>query len=111
MVAVRLRSSGADLVVVAGDELRDDLVEIIGRATSVTIENPQTWIQRHGTGTDLVVVAAGRNGALGTARVTKQAALIGATVVAAADRESVATNVLAAEALGVVTTRGSTAPL
>ncbi len=56
-----------------------------------------------------MLVPGGRNGAIGTARITKQAVLVGATVVAAADRESVTTNALAAEGLGLVTSRGAAA--
>ena len=51
----------------------------------------------------------GRNGALSTARLTRQAVLIGATVAVAADRESVTASALAAESLGVVTRRGAAA--
>ena len=52
-----------------------------------------------------MVVPGGRNGAMATARATRQAVGVGATVVAAADRESVTTSELAAEGLAVVTRR------
>jgi hypothetical protein len=42
---------------------------------------------------------------MATARTTRQAVGLGATVVAAADRESVTTSELAAEGLAVVTRR------
>ena len=58
-----------------------------------------------GPASDLVVVPGGRNGALATGRIVRQAAALGATVLAAADRQSVTTAALAAEGLGVVTRR------
>jgi hypothetical protein len=59
----------------------------------------------------VVIVAGGHNGALGTARITKQAVNGGAAVIVAADRESVTTGALAAEGLGVVTVRADRVPL
>ena len=71
----------------------------------MTVENPVGWLERDGRPTDVVVVPGGRNGAMATARATRQAVGLGATVVAAADRESVTTSELAAEGLAVVTRR------
>ena len=94
---------------IAADDPRDDLSAILERSANVVRDNPQTWLERDGRPTDVVVVPGGRNGALSTAKVTRQAALIGATVVVAADRESVTASALAAESLGVVTRRGAAA--
>ena len=106
-VATRLRSTGAAFVVVAAAELQEDLAAIVGKATSIAIESPVEWLQHHGAATDVVVVPGGRNGALSTGRVTRQAAVLGATVVVAADQQSVGSNDRAAESLGLVTTRRS----
>lgn len=106
MIAVRYGAMLGELVVVAGDELRDDLVAILGKRGAVVSDSPHQWIQANGRDSDVVIVPGGRNGALATGRVTRQAVLAGATVVAVADRESVAANALAAEGLGLVTTRG-----
>jgi hypothetical protein len=85
MVAVRHRSSGGELVVVAAEDPREDLVAIFTGSANVVRDNPQNWLQREGRPTDLVVLPGGRNGALSTARLTRQAVLTGATV-AVADR-------------------------
>jgi len=110
-LAARCRANGMELVVVAGDALREDLAAVLGRAVEVEIAAPQTWLESNGRATDVVIVAGGRNGALGTARITKQAVNGGATVIVAADRESVTTGALAAESLGVVTVRADRVPL
>ena len=110
MVAARYGTSLDEFVVVAGDELREDLPAILGKH-DVVIAAPQQWVETNGRDTDVVIVPGGRNGALATARVTRQAALVGATVVAVADRRSVATNALAAEGLGLVTARTTAATL
>ena len=109
MIAVRLRAAGGELLVIAADDPCDDVVAIVERSANVVRDNPQTWLERDGRPTDVVVVPGGRNGALSTAKVTRQAALIGATVVVAADRESVTASAPAAESLGVVTRRGAAA--
>ena len=109
MVAVRYRSTGSELVVVAADDPREDLMTILTGSANVVRDNPQSWLEREGRPDDLVVLPGGRNGALSTARLTRQAVLIGATVAVAADRESVTTSALAAEGLGVVTRRGAAA--
>lgn len=110
-LAARLRSSGTELVVVAAAELRDDLVAVLGHSTDVAIVTPQTWLASDGHASDVVVVPGGRNGALSTARITRQAVAVGATVVVVADRESVSSNALAAEGLGVVTRRPAGVPI
>jgi Kef-type K+ transport system membrane component KefB len=104
-LAGRLASSGMELLVVAAEQPRDDLVSLFGRAGRVIVENPVAWLTREGRPTDAVVVPGGRNGAMATARATRHAVGLGATVVAAADRESVTTSELAAEGLAVVTRR------
>jgi Kef-type K+ transport system membrane component KefB len=104
-LAGRLAKTGMDLVVVAAEAPREDLVALFGRTARVVIENPVPWLSREGRPTDAVVVPGGRNGAMATARTTRQAVGLGATVVAAADRESVTTSELAAEGLAVVTRR------
>ena len=96
------------MVVAAGDP-RGDLLAIVNGSANVVRGNPQSWLEREGRPTDLVVLPGGRNGALSTARLTRQAVLIGATVAVAADRESVTSSALAAEGLGVVTRRGAAA--
>jgi len=103
-----LRAGRTEFIVVAADELREDLVDAFGKTTPVTIAPPLEWLQRNGTERDLVVVPGGRNGALTTGRVVRQAALLGATVVVVADRESVGSTDIAAEGLGLVTTRRTT---
>jgi hypothetical protein len=108
-IAVRLRSSGIPLVVVASEQPREDVVAVLGRSTRIVIESPQAWLERDGTPGDMIVVPGGRNGALSTARITRQASVTGATVVVAADRESVTSGALAAESLGVVARRGTAA--
>jgi Kef-type K+ transport system membrane component KefB len=105
-LAARLAKSGMELVIVAADAPRDDLAALLGRAAASAIaENPVAWLEREGRASDAVVVPGGRNGAMATARATRQAVGVGATVVAAADRESVTTSELAAEGLAVVTRR------
>ena len=105
-LAARLAKSGMELVVVAADPPRDDLAALLGRAAATAlIENPVGWLERDGRPSDAVIVPGGRNGAMATARATRQAVAVGATVVAAADRESVTTSELAAEGLAVVTRR------
>jgi Kef-type K+ transport system membrane component KefB len=106
-LAERLRSLGDELVVVAGDELRGDLRALLGNDDTVITEQPLDWLRDNGVGTDLLIAPGGRNGALGTARITRLAAALGATVVVVADRESVTTSALAAEGLGVVGTRST----
>ncbi len=106
-LAARIRANGMELVVVAAEAPRDDLVTVLGKPTRILSELPQAWLARDGAASDLVIVPGGRNGSLGTARVTRQAALVAATVVVAADRESVTTSALAAEGLGVVASRGA----
>jgi hypothetical protein len=105
-LAARLAASGMELVVVAAEAPREDLAGLLGRAAAgVIVENPVAWLEREGRATDAVIVPGGRNGAMATARATRQAVSVGATVVAAADRESVTTSELAAEGLAVVTRR------
>ncbi len=104
-LAARMAKSGMDLVVVAAEAPRDDLATLIGRAARTVVEPPLEWLARDARAVDVVVVPGGRNGALATARHARQAVAAGATVVVAADRESVTSSELAAEGLGVVTRR------
>jgi Kef-type K+ transport system membrane component KefB len=106
-LARRLRTGGHELVVLAGDELRSDLLAMFPN-DAVVIEQPHEWLREHGAGSDVVIAPGGRNGALGTARTTRLAGMLGSTVVVVADRESVTTSALAAEGLGVVGTRSAT---
>ncbi len=90
-VAGRLASSGLELTVVSPDRARAQ--EILAQVPSVHVRE---WIQstraiwiRNACGSDdVVVVPGGRNGAIDTARTTKNSARVGATVVSVADRRS-----------------------
>jgi hypothetical protein len=61
------------------------------------------WIEQNAKPTDVIVVPGGRNGALTTARTTKQATMKGCSIMVAADRESVSASDRAAQGLGLVT--------
>ncbi len=99
-------AAGTELVVVAGDELREDLVarSSAGPPTVHRRATPGLARARRSRPPTSSSCPAAATAALATARVTKQAtSLVGATILVAADRESVTTNALAAEGLGVVT--------
>ena len=108
--AARLRRAGTELVVVAGDEPRDDLAAILGGPPTVTVENPAAGWSAPVRPTDVVVVPGGRNGALATARVTRQAVAVGATVVARRRPRVGHHQRPGRRGLGLVTRRASAAP-
>lgn len=90
-VARRVGSSGLPLTVVSPNRSRAQ--EILDAAG---VSQVREWIQstraiwiRNACGSgDVVVVPGGRNGAIDTARTTKNAARVGATVVTVADRRA-----------------------
>lgn len=94
------------LVVVAADELSDQLRSVVG-AVEVIVGSPSEWLAEQAAASDMIVVPGGRNGALPTARFVKQAAALGCTVVVAADRESVSAASRAADGLGLVSTHAA----
>jgi Kef-type K+ transport system membrane component KefB len=105
-LATRMRSGGLELVVVAGAELRADVARLVDVPIEV-VDSVHQWVADHVTDHDAVVVPGGRNGALATARVTREASSRNATIVVCADRDSVASASTAAEGLGVVTVRSA----
>lgn len=115
-IASRLAHSGLQLVVVTSDD-DTDLVHTLlrgvpgttGCVVEVSQQRPQ-WLREHVTAADVVVVPGGRNGAIGTARASKAASISGATVVAVADRSSVAPVERAGSGLGVVGLHAGRAP-
>lgn len=95
---------GGSLVVVAAAEPAAELVAV-WRDAEVTVTSPIEWLTTNGATTDLLVVPGGRNGALGTAKLTKASTSVGCTLAVVADRESVSASDRAAEGLGLVTSR------
>lgn len=87
LVATRL-AGDLGMVVVGAAPLAPSLISALPGADVVEID-PREWLHQSARPTDVVVLPGGRNGALGAARLSKAAALIGCTVVVAADRESV----------------------
>lgn len=102
-LAVRF-ARGSTLVVVAAAEPAAELAAI-WRDANVTVASPTEWLPANGAPTDLLVVPGGRNGALGTAKLTKAATAMGCSIAVVADRESVSASDRAAESLGIVTSR------
>jgi Kef-type K+ transport system membrane component KefB len=103
-MAGRLAGNG-ELVVLAGEEeLARQLLGPLAGSEQVRIvtEPALTWVRSEVGPTDLVVVPGGRNGAIGTARLSKQASMRSATVLAVADRTSVTATERATAGLGVV---------
>lgn len=105
-IAARLAASGLKLVVLTPDQpaLVDRLLEGVAGTGGHVVEMSQRapWLRESSTPSDVVVVPGGRNGAIGTARASKSATINGATVVAVADRSSVAPVERAGAGLGVV---------
>lgn len=102
-IAERL-ASGGRLTVVAAADLSNRYADIAAISTAEVVRSQSLdWLQSDGRDDDLYVVPGGRNGALGTARFAKQAASRGATLVVAADPESVSVSGRAATSLGLVT--------
>ena len=83
-------AKGETLTVVCGADLDAQLSEMLKQVDVVRVESTQAWCAAQGAATDLMVVPGGRNGALSTAKLTKTASGVGATVVAVADRQAVA---------------------
>jgi Kef-type K+ transport system membrane component KefB len=112
-VASRLAASGLKLVVLTPEEAStvDRLLHDVPGTSGCRIEVAQRaeWLRDHATAADVVVVPGGRNGAIGTARASKSATINGATVVAVADRTSVAPVERAGAGLGVVGVRAGRA--
>jgi hypothetical protein len=105
-VAARLHKSGLHLTVVADGAARDGLFTPLADVTVLDAVGA-AWIESQGAESDLVLVPGGRNGALATARSTKQAARRGATVVVVADARSVAALDAAEQGLALVPGRAS----
>jgi Kef-type K+ transport system membrane component KefB len=105
-VAARMHKAGLDLVIVADGEPVDGLLH--GLPTSRLVDSVgAAWIEATGHDTDLVIVPGGRNGALATARVTKQATLRGATIAVVADSSAVSALDAAGQGLGLVAGRAA----
>jgi Kef-type K+ transport system membrane component KefB len=103
-VANRLASSGLEPVVVTPDEaLAVALLDGVPAAKERTIivADRASWVRSCGPA-DVIVVPGGRNGAIDTARTSKNATTVGATVVAVADRTSVTPLDRASTGLNVV---------
>jgi Kef-type K+ transport system membrane component KefB len=103
-VAARLAKGGALTVVSAADPAAS-LVEIWKQADVVRVDSTHDWFAAEGRASDLLVAPGGRNGALATARLSKVATGVGATMVVVADRESVSSPSGRAEGLGIMATR------
>jgi hypothetical protein len=95
---------GTRLLVVAAEEPAEQL-RTLWRDAEVVVRSPQEWLAEAATPSDLLVMSGGRNGALGTARLTKAATALGCSMAIVADRASVSASDRAAEGLGLVTSR------
>ena len=95
---------GTRLLVVAAEEPAEQL-RTLWRDAEVVVRSPQEWLAEAATPSDLLVMPGGRNGALGTARLTKAATALGCSMAIVADRASVSASDRAAEGLGLVTSR------
>ena len=99
-----MHKAGLELVIVADGEPVDGLLQ--GLPTSRLVDSVgAAWVETEGRDTDLVIVPGGRNGALATARVTKQATLRGATIAVVADSSAVSALDAAGQGLGLVAGR------
>lgn len=109
LLAARL--AAVDLVVVTAAEPAEQLRTILGEAgagdAQTVVAQPGDWLAANGSPSVLLVVPGGRNGALGTARLVKQAAAAGCSLLVVADRESVSASARAADGLGLVTTHAA----
>lgn len=85
-LAVRL-GRGRSVTVVAAHTLAPELAAILD-GVEVIEADPAQWIRSGANGPVTVVVPGGRNGALGSARLARDAAIGGATVITVADRAS-----------------------
>jgi Kef-type K+ transport system membrane component KefB len=104
-LAARL-AKGDALILVAGADPDPRLLEI-AKGADVVVRDPHDWLAEQGLPSDVYVVPGGRNGALATARFTKAASRLGASILVIADRASVSAADRAAEGLGIVSTRTS----
>jgi hypothetical protein len=84
---------------------RQQPIAEVWRDAEVVVRSPQEWLAEAATPSDLLVMPGGRNGALGTARLTKAATALGCSMAIVADRASVSASDRAAEGLGLVTSR------
>jgi hypothetical protein len=101
-LAVRLRSSGLETIVVAAGVIADELLTLLS-GVPIEITDGATWLQDSARPADIVVVPAGRNGAAAAELVAERAEAKGATVIAMADRDAVSVGAAAAGSLGIVT--------
>jgi hypothetical protein len=103
-VAARL-AKGGSLVVVCAADPADSLVAIWQQADIVRAESTHDWFAAEGRASDVLVMPGGRNGALATARLSKVATGVGATLMVVADRASVSAPGGRAEGLGIMPSR------
>ena len=85
-LTVRL-GRGRSVTVVAPHTLAPELAAILD-GVEVIEADPAQWIRSGTNGPVTVVIPGGRNGALGSARLARDAAIGGATVITVADRAS-----------------------
>lgn len=88
-LATRLAPLGGQLTVVSAQPPAPVLAALLAKVEVVHAE-PDQWLAANAAASDVLVVPGGRNGAFATARLSKAAATIGATLAVIADRESVA---------------------
>jgi hypothetical protein len=100
-LVVRLQKGGLDALVVADGAVEEELGENLAGVETVEGFGPD-WIESYALESDLIVVPGGQNGALATARVTRQAARAGLTIVVVADARSVSALDVASQGLGLV---------
>ncbi len=105
-VAARIRKGGLRLVVVADGTPAEGLLGPLASGHVVDAVGA-AWIQANGHEHDLVIVPGGRNGAIATARVTKQATLQGSTIAVVADAGSVSALDAASQGLGLIAGRAA----
>jgi Kef-type K+ transport system membrane component KefB len=104
-VVARLRKAGLDAIIVADGTPADQLLDpLLG--VKVIDSVGTAWLEADSRESDLLVVPGGRNGAIATARCTKQAARTGLTIAVVADARSVSALDAAGQGLGLVTGRG-----
>jgi Kef-type K+ transport system membrane component KefB len=102
-VAERLAKTDVPLVVVAADETAArEIVSGAPEDTEFVTDSASDYVRDAVGETDIVVVPGGRNGSISTARVSRLAGALGATLLAVADRRSVSPLDRAGQGLGVV---------
>jgi hypothetical protein len=97
----RLHASGLGALVVAGADVADRLLAMLGGAPVERAE-PTSWPADHAGPADVVIIPGGQNGVAAASRAAARAEAKGATVVAVADRDALSIASTAAEGLGVV---------